>query len=55
MNWIAAKKKRQVIVKNKFPLFIRYFGCEAVKGSIKFYDDIYSDDKVLREKYFAGN
>lgn len=55
MNWVAAKKKHVVAVKNKFPLFIRYFGCEVINGSIKFYDDIYSDDKLLREKYFDGN
>ena len=54
VNWVAAKKKHTVLVWNKFPLFIRYFGCEAQNGNIKFYDDIYSDDKLLREKYFAG-
>ncbi len=37
-----------------FPLSIRYFTCEGKKGKIIFYDDIYGEDKMLREKYFAG-
>jgi len=53
-NWIAMKEKHRIDVKNKFPLFIRYFGCEAVNGKLKFYDDIYGQDKLMREKYFQG-
>ncbi len=54
VNWIAAKDRHKILVKNRLPLFIRYFGCELVNGSIKFYDDIYGDDKALTQKYFAG-
>lgn len=53
-NWIAHKEKHRIDVKNRFPLFIRYFSCEAIKGNIKFYDDIYGDDRELIQKYFAG-
>jgi L,D-transpeptidase YcbB len=53
-HWIAQKEKRRIDVKNQVPLYIRYFSCELVNGSIKFYDDIYGEDKLLREKYFAG-
>ena len=53
-NWIAMKQWHRIDVKNKFPLFIRYFGCELVNDAIKFYDDIYGEDKALREKYFAA-
>ena len=53
-HWIAHKEKHKIDVRNRIPLFIRYFGCEAVKGSIKFYDDIYGDDRALAQKYFAG-
>ncbi len=53
-NWIANKEKHRVDVKNKFPLFIRYFSCEGVNNSIRFYEDIYGDDKDLIQKYFAG-
>jgi murein L,D-transpeptidase YcbB/YkuD len=52
-NWIAHKEKHRIDVKNRVPLFIRYFSCEGKEGKIKFYDDIYGEDKVLREKYFA--
>jgi murein L,D-transpeptidase YcbB/YkuD len=52
-NWIAQKEKHRIDVKNKIPIYIRYFSCEGKGGKIKFYDDIYGEDKVLREKYFA--
>jgi murein L,D-transpeptidase YcbB/YkuD len=53
-QWISLKEKHRIDVKNRFPLFIRYFGCELVNGKIKFYDDIYNDDRAMREKYLAG-
>jgi murein L,D-transpeptidase YcbB/YkuD len=53
-NWIANKERHRVDVKNKIPIFIRYFSCEGKDGKIKFYDDIYGEDKILREKYFAN-
>jgi L,D-transpeptidase YcbB len=51
-NWLAAKENRSIPVKNHIPLFIRYFSCEGKDGKVKFYDDIYGEDKLLREKYF---
>ena len=53
-NWIAHKERHTIDVKNKLPLFIRYFTCEYVNNAIKFYDDIYGDDRALAQKYFAG-
>ncbi len=53
-SWITNKEHRILEVKNKIPIFIRYFTCEGKEGNIKFYDDIYGEDKVLREKYFAN-
>jgi murein L,D-transpeptidase YcbB/YkuD len=53
-NWIAAKERRRIDVKSHIPLFIRYFTCEGKEGKVKFYDDIYSEDKILRDKYFAN-
>jgi L,D-transpeptidase YcbB len=53
-NWLAEKENRKIDVKNKMPLFVRYIGCELVNGSIKFYDDIYADDRDLKQKYFIG-
>lgn len=52
-SWIANKEMRRVYVKNHIPLFIRYFSCETKNGILKFYDDIYGEDKLLIEKYFA--
>jgi murein L,D-transpeptidase YcbB/YkuD len=37
------------------PLFIRYFTCEAKDGRVKFYDDVYDEDKILAERYFSKN
>ncbi len=53
MSWIAQKEKHTIQIKKQIPIFILYFGCEAAKESIIFFDDIYAEDKVLREKYFA--
>lgn len=52
-NWIAAKERHRIEVKNHIPVYLQYFTCEGVNGKIKFYDDIYGEDKVLRDKYFA--
>ena len=52
-TWIAHKERHRIDVKNRIPIYIRYFSCEGKNGKIKFYDDIYGEDKLLREKYFA--
>lgn len=52
-NWIAHKERRRVEVKNHIALYIRYFSCEGKNGEVKFYEDIYGEDKQLMEKYFA--
>lgn len=51
-NWLDRKQHKWISVKNKIPLFINYIGCEGKEGKIKFYEDIYGEDKALREKYF---
>jgi murein L,D-transpeptidase YcbB/YkuD len=53
MAWLDRKESKRIGVKNKISLFIRYFTCEAKNGKIKFYDDIYGEDKFIREKYFT--
>ena len=52
-NWIVREEKHVVSGFKKVPLFIRYFTCEGSYGRIKFYDDIYGEDKILTDKYFA--
>jgi murein L,D-transpeptidase YcbB/YkuD len=52
-SWIAQKERHVVAVRKQIPIFILYFGCEGAGGTVRFYDDVYGEDKVLREKYFA--
>jgi murein L,D-transpeptidase YcbB/YkuD len=51
-SWIARREKHVVSGFRRVPIFIRYFTCEAKDGKIRFYDDIYGEDKVLSERYF---
>lgn len=53
-SWINQKQKHTVAVKNKIPLYIRYYSCEPVNGRLKFYDDIYGEDKALKSQFFAA-
>ena len=53
-QWLMRKEKHYIPVRNKIPLFIRYFTCEGKDGKIVFYDDMYGEDHRLREKYFAA-
>lgn len=49
---LSEKKNRRLPVKTPVQVYFAYYSCEGKDGKIKFYDDIYSDDKALREKYF---
>jgi murein L,D-transpeptidase YcbB/YkuD len=51
---LAAKKKKVIRVKSGLPLFIRYFSCEGRDGKLVLHEDIYEDDKRIREKVFAS-
>lgn len=53
-TWLANKDRKWIIVKNRLPLFIEYFTCEARNNKLVFYEDIYNDDRMLAEKYFAN-
>ncbi len=53
-SWLQKKQKKSIAVRNKMPVFIRYITCEGRNGNIVFYDDVYAEDKFLREKYFAA-
>jgi L,D-transpeptidase YcbB len=54
--WLARQEKHTVPLKQKVPVYLRYFTCEAAEeGFIRFYDDIYGDDNVLRMRHFANN
>ena len=51
--WIKRQEKHVISGFPKLPVYLRYFSCEGKDGNIKFYDDIYEEDRLLREKYFA--
>ena len=53
-TWLANKDRKRIIIKNRLPLYIEYFSCEAKGDKIIFYEDIYSDDQALADKYFAN-
>lgn len=55
ISWIVRQEKHVVSGFKKLPLFIRYFTVEGIDGRVKFYEDIYAEDKVLAEKYFSKN
>ncbi|MBC7902000.1 MAG: L,D-transpeptidase family protein [Gemmatimonadaceae bacterium] len=52
--WLQRKEKHVIPVRTRIPLYIRYFTCEAREGKLKIYDDIYGEDKILSERYFAS-
>lgn len=49
---LSEKKHKRLPVKTPVQVYFTYFTCEGKDGKIKFYDDIYGDDRALREKYF---
>jgi murein L,D-transpeptidase YcbB/YkuD len=50
--WISRQEKHIISDFSHVPIFIRYFTCEAKESRIKFYEDIYADDRMLSERYF---
>ncbi len=53
-SWLAKKKKRYIKVHQQLPLFIRYFSCEGIKGKLVLHEDMYEEDKRIRESVFAS-
>jgi murein L,D-transpeptidase YcbB/YkuD len=51
-SWITRQEKHVVSGFPRVPIFIRYFTCEVKNGSIKFYNDVYGEDRVLCQRYF---
>ena len=52
--WLERKEKHSIPVKNRLPVFIRYFTSEGSPEGIIFYDDIYGEDRFLRARYYDG-
>jgi murein L,D-transpeptidase YcbB/YkuD len=53
-TWLKMKKKKSIPIQKKLPVYIRYITCEGRNGGIIFYEDVYEEDRWIREKYFAG-
>jgi L,D-transpeptidase YcbB len=53
-NWLAVKKKKSIPVKTPLTVFIRYITAEGKDGKVVFYEDVYDEDKWVREKYFTS-
>jgi L,D-transpeptidase YcbB len=53
-HWLSIKEKHVIPVRERIPLFVRYFTAEGKDGRIIFHDDIYNEDHFLAEKYFKG-
>lgn len=51
-SWITRKEKHVVSGFPRVPIFIRYFTCETRNGSIKFYNDVYGEDRLMCQRYF---
>ncbi len=51
--WISRQEKHTIWGFTKIPIYIRYFTVEGKKGKLQFYDDIYGEDRSLRNRYFA--
>lgn len=52
-NWLALKEKHIIPVRKRLPLFIRYFTCDTKEDKVVFYDDVYGDDRRIRESIFT--
>ncbi|MBS1738380.1 MAG: L,D-transpeptidase family protein [Bacteroidetes bacterium] len=51
-TWLKNNNRKRIMVYNRIPVYIQYFTCEDKDDKIIFYNDIYSNDEYLAEKYF---
>ena len=54
MSWLATKQKKYIPVRKPIPVFIRYFTCSVNDDMLAFYEDIYGEDRKIREKIFSN-
>ena len=53
-TWLQRKEKHSIPVRNRLPVYIRYFTAEGKGDRIVFYDDIYGEDRALQERHFKN-
>lgn len=51
-SWVSNGVRKSITVRNRFPLYIVYYTCEADGDNIEFYPDIYNEDARLYSEYF---
>lgn len=51
--WITRGEKHTVGLQKRTPIYLRYFTAYVTDDKIKLYEDIYAEDKLLRDRYFA--
>lgn len=52
--WILRAEKHTVSGFPPVPLYIRYFTVEGEQGKLRWWDDIYGEDRKLLERYFSN-
>ena len=52
--WINRQEKHVISDFARVPIFIRYFTVEAKDEKMRFFDDVYGEDRVLADKYFKS-
>lgn len=52
--YLERKQQRTLDVAEPTPIYLRYFTAYAREGRIRYYEDIYGDDRVTIERHFSG-
>ncbi|RYY85544.1 MAG: hypothetical protein EOO15_16710 [Chitinophagaceae bacterium] len=52
-SWLAQKKRQYVPLRRPMPVHLRYFTVARRDGKLVFYEDIYGEDRRLRQAYLA--
>jgi murein L,D-transpeptidase YcbB/YkuD len=52
--WISRQEKHVVWKFPKVPLFIRYFTVEGKANGLKFFNDVYGQDRTMIDRFFAN-
>ncbi|RYY40355.1 MAG: hypothetical protein EOO08_04265 [Chitinophagaceae bacterium] len=52
-SWLAQKKRQYVPLRRPMPVHLRYFTVARREGKLVFYEDIYGEDRRLRQAYLV--
>lgn len=51
--WMTRQEKHTMMVPERLPIYLRYFTATVKEGRISLLEDIYDEDKLLRERYLS--